>query len=85
MDNDKHLLQPIPRLQFFGWNKTIVFPGGRPNPIRSEMKYWQPDASSPQLQLSLSGWIMSSNSDIMSRCGLTVSLQTEPEPVNYKT
>ena len=65
MDNDKHLSQTIPRLQFVGRNKTISFPGNGPNPVHSETGGWQPDVCPPQLQFCLSGWIKSSSSDIM--------------------
>lgn len=60
MDNDKHLSQPIPRLQFVGRNRTIWFPGSGPNPVHSETGGWQTDVCSPQLQFCLSGWIRSS-------------------------
>ena len=94
MDNDKHLSQPIPGLQFVGWNRTIWFPGSGPNPVHSETGGWQPDVCSPQLQFCLSGWIRSSFSEIMfgsvwtasresprrgGRAILTVSLQTKTE------
>jgi len=43
------------------------FPGSGPNPVHSETGGWQTDVCSPQLQFCLSGWIKSSNSDIMSQ------------------
>lgn len=65
MDNNKHLSQLIPHLQFVGWNKTISFPGSGSNPVHSEIGGWRPDVCS-QLQFCLSGWANYSNSDIMS-------------------
>ena len=94
MDNDGHLLQLIPHLQYVGQNKTVLFPACGPNPVLSQMGSWQADACSPQLPFCLSHWMRSNNTDIRSAMSeeqaarghkaadrpiVTVSLQNEAE------